>query len=98
VVVLRNIELFLNTTIHSAVSDLQRLKIDRRYARMTAMIAAQYLIAWTPYACIEILNLSGQSTFVQRNPFLPTICALLAKLSLILNPLVLIYTSKMTKT
>jgi hypothetical protein len=84
--------------LKATTNRLQRLKIDRRYARMTAMIAAQYLIAWTPYACIEILNLSGQSTFVQRNPFLPTICALLAKLSLILNPLVLIYTSKMTKT
>jgi hypothetical protein len=77
---------------------LQRLKIDRRYTLMTAIIAIQYLIAWTPYACIELLNLSGRSTFVERNPFLSTFCALLAKLSLILNPIILIYTSKMTKT
>lgn len=76
---------------------LQRLKLDRRYALMTAMIASQYLIAWTPYACIEILNITGRSTFIQRNAFLPTFCALLAKLSLILNPLILMYTSKMTQ-
>lgn len=48
---------------------LQRLKIDRRYALLTAVIAIQYLIAWTPYACIELLNLTGRSTFVERNPF-----------------------------
>jgi hypothetical protein len=84
--------------LQETTNRLQRLKIDRRYARMTAMIAAQYIIAWTPYACIEILNLTGRSTFVQRNPFLSTFCALMAKLSLILNPLILIYTSKMTPT
>jgi hypothetical protein len=77
---------------------LQRLKIDRRYAQMTAIIAIQYLIAWTPYACIELLNISGRTRFVERNPFLATFCALLAKLSLILNPIILIYTSNMTKT
>jgi hypothetical protein len=76
---------------------LQRLKIDRRYAFMTAIISIQYLIAWTPYASIELLNLTGRSIFIQRNPFLPTFCALLAKMSLILNPIILIYTSKMTK-
>ncbi len=76
---------------------LQRLKVDRRYALMTAIISIQYLIAWTPYVSIELLNLTGRSTFIQRNPFLPTFCALLAKLSLILNPIIFIYTSKMTK-
>lgn len=76
---------------------LQRLKLDRRYGCMTAIIATQYLIAWTPYALIEILNVTGRTTFIQRNAFLPTYCALLAKLSLILNPLILLYTSKMTE-
>ena len=76
---------------------LQRLKLDRRYALMTAMIAAQYLVAWTPYACVEVLNMAGRSEFIARNPFLPTFCALVAKLSLILNPLILMYTSKMTR-
>ncbi len=79
------------------INRLQRLKIDRRYALITAVISIHYLIAWTPYASIELLNLTGRSTFIQRNPFLPTFCALLAKLSLIVNPIILIYTSKMTK-
>lgn len=87
-----------DVTLKETTNRLQRLKIDRRYALLTAIIAIQYLIAWTPYACIELLNLTGGSTFVQHNPFLPTFCALLAKLSLILNPIILIYTSKLTKT
>ena len=86
-----------DVTLKETTNRLQRLKIDRRYALLTAVIAIQYLIAWTPYACIELLNLTGGSTFVQHNPFLPTFCALLAKLSLILNPIILIYTSKLTK-
>lgn len=86
-----------DVTLKETTNRLQRLKIDRRYALLTAVIAIQYLIAWTPYACIELLNLTGGSTFVQHNPFLPTFCALLAKLSLILNPTILIYTSKLTK-
>lgn len=86
-----------DVTLKETTNRLQRLKIDRRYALLTAVIAIQYLIAWTPYACVELLNLTGGSTFVQHNPFLPTFCALLAKLSLILNPIILIYTSKLTK-
>jgi hypothetical protein len=89
---------FSDVRLQQTTNRLQRLKIDRRYVLMTAIIATQYLIAWTPYACIEILNLSGKSTFLQRNSFLATFCALLAKLSLILNPIILIYTSQMAKT
>ncbi|CAF1401276.1 unnamed protein product [Rotaria sp. Silwood1] len=84
--------------LEETTNRLQRLKIDRRYALITAMIAAQYLITWTPYTFVEGLNVIGQNTFIQRNPFLPTLCGLLAKLSLILNPLILIYSNKMTET
>ncbi|CAF2765359.1 unnamed protein product [Rotaria sp. Silwood2] len=87
-----------DTRLEETTNRLQRLKIDRRYALITAMIAAQYLITWTPYTFVELLNVIGQSTFIQRNPFLPTLCGLLAKLSLILNPLILIYSNKMTET
>ncbi|CAF4311342.1 unnamed protein product, partial [Rotaria sp. Silwood2] len=87
-----------DTRLEETTNRLQRLKIDRRYALITAMIAAQYLITWTPYTFVEVLNAIGQSTFIQRNPFLPTLCGLLAKLSLILNPLILIYSNKMTET
>ena len=89
---------FSDAKLKETTNRLQRLKVDRRYAQMTAVIAIQYLIAWTPYAGIELLNLSGKSTLLQRNPFLSTFCALLAKLSLILNPIILIYTSQMTKS
>lgn len=79
------------------VNRLQRLKVDRRFAIMTTITAAQYLITWTPYAFLELLNISGRNKFLQHNPFLPTLCALFAKLSLILNPFILIYTNKVTE-
>lgn len=83
--------------LQQTTNRLQRLKVDRHYAFLTALITIQYLVAWTPYACIELLNVTGQNTFIQHNPFLSTLCALLAKLSLILNPIILIYTNQMTK-
>ncbi|CAF1441944.1 unnamed protein product [Rotaria sordida] len=88
----------IDVQLKETTNRLQRLKIDRHYAFITFIIAAQYLITWTPYTLVEILNVIGQNTFIQRNPFLPTLCGLLAKFSLILNPLVLIYSNKMTET
>jgi hypothetical protein len=84
--------------LKATTNRLQRLKLDRRYALITGIIAAQYFIAWTPYASIEILNIIGRRTFIQQNAVLPTFCALLAKLSLILNPLIFMYTSNMTQS
>ncbi|CAF3467256.1 unnamed protein product, partial [Rotaria sp. Silwood2] len=42
-----------DTRLEETTNRLQRLKIDRRYALITAMIAAQYLITWTPYTFVE---------------------------------------------
>jgi hypothetical protein len=75
---------------------LQKLKIDQRYAFITAILAAQYLIIWTPYAFIVILKFTGQTMFIERYTFLPTLFALFAKISLVLNPIFMIYTNKMT--
>lgn len=86
----------INAQLKQTTNRLQRLKLDRRYARMTAFIATQYLIAWTPYAIIAWLKLTGKDSFIEKNAFLPTFCAIIAKISLIINPLVLIYTSRMS--
>jgi hypothetical protein len=75
---------------------LQKLKIDQHYAFITAIMAAQCLIAWTPYAFVVILKFTGQTKFLGRHPYLPTLVALFARIALILNPLILIYTNKMT--
>ncbi|CAF3726433.1 unnamed protein product [Adineta steineri] len=93
-----NIELgkvLIDAQLKETTNRLQRLQIDRRYAYMTVMMAAQYFLVWTPYACVSALELIGQTTFIRQYPFLPTFFALFAKLSIILNPIILIYTSKM---
>jgi hypothetical protein len=88
----------IDAQLKETTNRLQKLKIDQHYAFITAIMAAQYLIIWTPYAYIVILKFIGETKFIDRHPFLPTLSALFAKISLILNPLILIYTSKMNRT
>jgi hypothetical protein len=85
----------IDAQLKETTNRLRKFKIDQRYAFITAIMAAQYLIIWTPYAFIVILKFIGQTNFIERHPFLPTLSALFAKISLILNPLILLYTSKM---
>ena len=87
----------IDAHLKETTNRLQRLKIDKRYAFITGIIAAQYLIIWTPYAFIAILKFTGQTMFIKHYPSLPTLFSLFAKISLILNPIILIYTSKMTQ-
>ncbi len=74
---------------------LQRLKMDQRYARITAIMVSQFIIAWTPYAIIAFMIINGKIELIRQYPIFSTISELLAKFSLVLNPLILIYTSKM---
>ena len=74
---------------------LERLHVDRRYARITAIIVTQFILAWTPYAVLSLVIVSGHIEFARRNPILSTMSEILAKFSLILNPLILIFTSQM---
>ena len=77
------------------LSRLQRLKVDRRYARITAIMATQFILAWTPYAIMALIIIHGHLEYIQQYPIFLVLSELLAKLSLILNPLILIYTGKM---
>jgi hypothetical protein len=79
------------------LSRLQRLKVDRRYARITAILVAQFIIAWSPYAIVALMIINGHIELVRQYPLLSVISGLLAKFSLILNPVILIYTSKMRR-
>jgi len=76
---------------------LQRLKLDRRYACITAIMVSLFIISWTPYAILALIIINGKIEFVRQYPIFSTISQLLAKFSLILNPLILIYTSKMRR-
>ncbi|CAF0921308.1 unnamed protein product [Adineta steineri] len=85
----------LDTGFGQRLNRLQSLKVDQHYARITAIMVTQFIIAWTPYAFVSLLNINGRFEFIHQQQILSSVCALLAKLSIILNPLIFIYTSKM---
>lgn len=86
-----------NIELSRRVSRLQLLKIDQHYARITAIMVTQFIITWSPYALVVLLTIYGRFAFIHEKQILSLLCALLAKISLIFNPLILIYTSKMRK-
>ena len=79
------------------VSRLQLLKVDQHYARITAIMVTQFIITWTPYALVALLVVYGKFEFIHQKQILSSVCALIAKISILLNPLIMIYTTKMQK-
>jgi hypothetical protein len=70
---------------------LNRLNADRRYAFATIFLVSEYLLSWTPYAFVALLYLFDVRYFSQQ-PVLMTICAFIAKISMILNPFIYVAT------
>jgi 7 transmembrane receptor (rhodopsin family) len=81
--------------IRGKLNRLERWKVDRRYARITAIMVTQFVIAWTPYAILATVIITGHMDWARQYPILATVSELFAKFSLILNPLILIFTSRM---
>ncbi|CAF1057835.1 unnamed protein product [Didymodactylos carnosus] len=75
---------------------LKRLKIDRRFAVATAILVTEYLLSWTPYAIIAMLEIF-RLILPSQYPVLMTICSLIAKLSVIMNPCIYIQTITTSK-
>jgi hypothetical protein len=79
---------------------LHRLLEDHRFVVATAISVIIYMIAWTPYSIVALAQLFGDQ-FSLYHPWLMTTCALLAKLSMITNPIIYIIILRghdMTKT
>ena len=72
---------------------LNRLKVDRRFALATMFLASEYLLSWTPYAVMALFYLFNIE-FISQQSVLMTICAFIAKISMILNPFIYIATVK----
>ncbi|CAF1312249.1 unnamed protein product [Adineta ricciae] len=66
---------------------LQHLYEDRRFVIATGVSVVIYLIAWTPYSLIALSQLFGRN-FSLREPWIVTACAVIAKLSMISNPVI----------
>jgi len=72
---------------------LNRLKADRRFALATIFLVSEYLLSWTPYAFVALFYLFNIK-FINHQSVLMTICAFIAKISMILNPFIYIATIK----
>lgn len=68
---------------------LNRLKADKRFALATIFIVSEYLLSWTPYAIVALFYLFNFE-FIDDHSILMTICAFIAKISMILNPFIYI--------
>ena len=66
---------------------LQYLNQDRRFVLATSISVLIYLIAWSPYSIVALAQVFGD-LFSLYNPWLMTTWALLAKLSMISNPII----------
>jgi hypothetical protein len=72
---------------------LNRLKADQCFALATIFLVSEYLLSWTPYACVALFYLF-HIKFIIEQPLLITICAFIAKISMIINPFIYILTTK----
>ncbi|CAF1472342.1 unnamed protein product [Rotaria magnacalcarata] len=68
-------------------TDRKRLRTDYRFLRAIIFLISSYLIAWTPYSIIAVLQLLNIG-FIFNHAFLITLSAFIAKLSVILAPFV----------
>jgi hypothetical protein len=68
---------------------MNRLKADRHFAVATIFLVGEYLLSWTPYACVALLYLFDVK-FIDERPLLVSMCASIAKMSMIINPFVYI--------
>lgn len=68
-------------------ADRRRFRIEYRFIQAIIFLVSTYIIAWTPYSIIAVLQLF-QFEFPFRSSFLVTLCAFIAKLSVIVAPLV----------
>ncbi|CAF3321373.1 unnamed protein product [Rotaria socialis] len=82
---------YKNTLVHKycvrVATDRKRFRTDYRFLRAIIFLVSSYLIAWTPYSVIAVLQLLNIG-FIFDHAFLITLSAFIAKLSVILSPLV----------
>ena len=68
-------------------ADRKRFRIEYRFIQAIIFLVSTYIIAWTPYSIIAVLQLF-HIEFVFQHAYLITLSAFMAKLSVILAPLV----------
>ncbi|CAF3410217.1 unnamed protein product [Rotaria sp. Silwood1] len=76
-----------NQSRNKEIQRLHRLYEDRRFVIATGRSLIIYLIGWTPYSIVALDQVFGDN-FSLYHPWVMTICALLAKFSIIVNPII----------
>jgi hypothetical protein len=77
--------LYVNRYCVRKAADRKRFRKDYYFLQASIYLVCSYLISWTPYSIIAILQLL-KIKFIFQHMFLITICAFIAKLSVILAP------------
>ncbi|CAF1152025.1 unnamed protein product [Didymodactylos carnosus] len=73
---------------------LKQMNIDYRFALAALIIVSEFILSWTPYAVIGIIKIVYGKASAFEYVFLFTLGALLAKISMLINPLIYIFTVK----
>ena len=77
--------LFINRYYVRKAADRERFRKDYHFLQSSIHLVCSYLISWTPYSIIAILQLL-KIKFIFQHIFLITLSAFIAKLSVILAP------------
>ena len=80
--------------VHQA-KDRKRFQVNYQFLRAMIFLIGNYMIAWTPYSIVAILQLM-QIDWIFRHAYLMTLSAFIGKSSVIITPL--IYLRIMNKT
>ncbi|CAF1206883.1 unnamed protein product [Rotaria sordida] len=80
-------KMYVNKYCVRKANDRKRFRMDYRFLRGIVLLVSSYLISWTPYAIIAILQLSDIK-FIFQHAVLITLSAFIAKLSVVLAPFV----------
>jgi hypothetical protein len=73
--------------------ETQRLYEDHQFVLARGINVVIYLIAWSPYSFVALAQIFVDQ-FSIYNPWLMTICALLAKLYMMINPIIYTFIRK----
>jgi hypothetical protein len=81
----------ITSTYVKKAADRKRLRLEYRVIQAIVFLVSAYIIAWTPYSIIALLQLFHVD-FIFKHAFIITLSAFIAKLSVIFAPLVYLYT------
>lgn len=68
-------------------ADRRRFRIEYRFIQAIIFLVSTYIISWTPYSIVALLQLF-EFKFLFRHAFLITLSAFIAKLSVIIAPII----------